>query len=47
MLTSHLVAERIITFKEEEEIRQSQQSIHLLLNKIASSLQAGLECMWF
>ena len=44
-LTSHLVTKRIISFEEEEEIRQAplqSQSTHLVLKKIASSLQAGL-----
>ena len=44
-LTSHLVTKRIISFEEEEEVRQAplqSQSTHLVLKKIASSLQAGL-----
>ena len=44
-LTSHLVTKRIISFEEEEEIRQTPletQSSRLVLKKIASSLQAGL-----
>ena len=44
-LTSHLVTKRIISFGEEEEIRQTpleSQSSRLVLRKIASSLQAGL-----
>ena len=44
-LTSHLVTKRIISFEEEEEIRQTpleSQSSCLVLKKIASFLQAGL-----
>ena len=43
-LTSHLVTKRIISFEEEEEIRQAplQSQSTLVLKKIASYLQAGL-----
>ena len=43
-LTSYLVTKRIITFEEEEEIRQasSSESTRLVLKKIVNSLQAGL-----
>ena len=42
-LISHLVTKRLISFEEEEEIRQTQlQPSRLVLKKIASSLQAGL-----
>ena len=44
-LTSHLVTKRIISFEEEEEIKQASsqsESTRLVLKKIASPLQAGL-----
>ena len=46
-LTGHLVTKRIISFEEEEEIRLAplhSESTHLVLKKIASSLQAGITC---
>ena len=44
-LTGYLVTKRIITFEEEEEIRQASsqlESTRLVLKKIVNSLQAGL-----